>query len=168
VLETARLRLRELGPEDLDFVAGMLADAEVMRFYPQCFTRAESLHWIERQRVRYRRDGHGLWLLVDRASGTPVGQAGLTLQDVNGTTIPEIGYLLARPYWGRGYATEAARGIRDHAFGARGLARVVSLIRPENARSRAVASRIGMREAGEAPHAGFLHLVYECTPADVG
>ena len=62
-LDTDRLLLREMSPADLDFVAAMLADSQVMRFFPQRYSREESARWIERQVDRYRRDGHGLWLV---------------------------------------------------------------------------------------------------------
>ncbi len=160
VLETARLRLRHMTLDDLDFVAEMLADPEVMRFYPHPYERDEAAEWLRRQRDRYVDHGHGLWLVEERASGSPVGQVGLLMQEVDGDELPEIGYLLHRPYWGRGYATEAARATRDHAFETLAYAHVISLVRPENLPSRAVAERIGMRVRGETEHAGLDHLVF--------
>ena len=61
ILETTRLALRELVLDDLDFMAEMLADAEVMRYYPKRLTRELSTDWIERQIARYTTDGYGLW-----------------------------------------------------------------------------------------------------------
>lgn len=160
VLETDRLALRELSPGDLDFVATMLADPEVMRFYPKRYSREESAGWIERQLERYTRDGHGLWLVLERESDEPVGQVGLTVQQVDGAPHPEVGYLLHRPFWGRGFASEAAAATRDHAFDALDVPRVISLIRPENLPSQGVAHRIGMRPVGRAMHAGLEHRVF--------
>ena len=160
ILETARLRLRELQPSDLDFVAGMLAHPEVMRWYPKCYDRAEAEEWLDRQRGRYARDGHGLWLVEDRGDGTPIGQIGLVMQTVGGAPVPEVGYLVHRPYWRRGYASEAARAVRDHAFTDFGHPRVISLIRPENAPSQAVARTLGMRPTVQTVHAGFLSDVW--------
>jgi RimJ/RimL family protein N-acetyltransferase len=160
VLETSRLRLRELAARDLDFVASMLGDPEVMRHYPSVYTREQAEQWIERQRARYARDGHGLWLAEERESGAPLGQIGLLLQSVDGVDEPEVGYLLARRFWGRGFATEAAAAVRDHAFGALGKPRVISLIRPANLPSQAVAQRLGMRAERRTQWAGFEHLVY--------
>lgn len=144
ILETPRLRLREMSLDDLDFIASMLAHPEVMRFYPKLYSREEAAQWIERQLGRYARDGHGLWLAEDLETGEPRGQVGLMVQDVDGVEEPEIGYLIHHPYWRQGLATEAAMGVRDWAFGALGLTRVISLIRPVNLPSRGVARHIGM------------------------
>jgi RimJ/RimL family protein N-acetyltransferase len=144
VLETPRLALREMTPADLDFVASMLGDEEVMRFYPQRYERHDAQAWLDRQLARYARDGHGLWLVLARDTGEPVGQVGLLNQLVEGVVLPEVGYLVHRPFWRRGYASEAARAVRDHAF-ALGKPFVVSLIRPINAPSQGVARKLGMR-----------------------
>jgi ribosomal-protein-alanine N-acetyltransferase len=160
VLSTERVVARELTPGDLDFVAAMLDDADVMRWYPRRYTRAESEAWIERQLRRYADDGHGLWLVLDRATLAPRGQVGVAMQQVNGTREPEIGYLLHRPWWHLGLATEAATAARDWAFARYPGERVISLIRPENEPSRAVAGRLGMTVAGETLHAGLPHLIY--------
>jgi RimJ/RimL family protein N-acetyltransferase len=163
LLTTARLSLRQMVPADLDFVAAMLADPEVMRYYPKTYTRAEAQEWLDRQRARYAREGHALWLTSLRSTGEPVGQIGLVRQTVRGVHETEVGYLLARAFWGQGLATEAARACRDHALQALGRPRVISLIRPENAPSRRVAERAGMSVVDHTHHWGQDHLVYAIT-----
>ena len=158
-VQTVRFDLRELTPPDLPFVAEMIGDAETMRFYPHRFLPLEARHWLQRQLDRYARDGHGLWLVVDRETGQRVGQVGLALQDVDGVREPEIGWLIHRRFWRRGYATEAGRGVRDHAFGAMGLERVISLIRPVNEPSQGVARKVGMVVERETDFHGYRHLV---------
>lgn len=160
ILETARLRLREMTAGDLDFVAAMLDHPDVMRYYPQRYSSADAADWIARQVNRYRDEGHGLWLVLAKDGGQPVGQVGLHMQDVDGTPWPEIGYLLHRPFWGNGYATEAALGVRDHAFGSFDYERVIALIRPDNLHSQGVARRIGLQLDGRTEHAGMDHLVF--------
>jgi [ribosomal protein S5]-alanine N-acetyltransferase len=163
VLETPRLSLREMVPGDLDFLATMLADPQVMRFYPKPLARSEAEGWLERQQARYASDGHGFWLVTERSSGLPVGQVGLLMQRVDALRTnphPEIGYMLHRSHWGLGYATEAALGVRDYAFTQCGYSAVISLIRPENLPSRAVAGRLGMQVLAEATFAGLRHLVH--------
>ena len=160
VLTTARLRLREVELSDLDFVSAMLGDVEVMRHYPKPLSREESRAWIERQQARYEADGCGLWLVEETAAERPVGQVGLLWQNVEGAREPEIGYLLDRSCWKRGFATEAAAAVRDDAFGAHGLRRVVSLIRPENLSSQAVAGRLGMAPEREVVFHGLPHRMF--------
>ncbi len=160
VLETERLELRELTAGDLPFVAEMVGDAETMRFYPHPFTPLEARHWLQRQLDRYARDGHGLWLVVERKTGQRVGQVGLAIQDVDGIKEPEIGWLIHRRHQRKGFATEAGLGVRDHAFGTMGLDRVISLIRPINEPSQGVARKVGMDVERETDFHGYRHLVF--------
>ena len=160
ILETQRLALDELTAEDLDFVAEMLGNPEVSRYYERRFSRDDASAWIDRQLERYRRDGHGLWLVRERATGAPVGQVGLAMQDVDGGRHPEIGWLLHRPFWGRGYATEAGSAVRDAALRRWGYDAVISLIRPENEPSQRVAARVGLTPGRRVEFHGFTHIVF--------
>lgn len=162
VLTTTRLTLRELERDDIGFVAQMLADPEVMRFYPAPLDKEQSRTWIGRQLTRYATDGHGLWLVEDVKTGHPIGQVGLMIQEVGEEHHPEIGYLIHRPFWRRGFASEAATAVRDHAFWSLDYDHVVSLIRPENSPSIGVAMRLGMRPTVRIVWAGFEHLVFRC------
>jgi ribosomal-protein-alanine N-acetyltransferase len=92
VLETDRLLLREFVPDDIDALAVVISDPETMRFYPEPRDRAGVESWIERNRRRYRDDGHGLWAMVLKSSGEVVGDCGLTRQTVDGVDEIEIGY----------------------------------------------------------------------------
>ena len=163
ILGTARLILREMTPEDIEFIAEMMAHPEVNFFYERRFTRDESEVWLERQIERYRRDGTGLWLATERATGAPVGQVGLAIQTVDGERLPEVGWLLHRSYWGRGYATEAGAAVRDSALNEWGHDRIISLIRPVNLASQRVARRLGMVDRRRVSFHGFEHCVFEIT-----
>jgi len=158
-LETDRLRLRELGPGDLDFVAAMLGDAQVMEWFGRLYDREAEAGWIRRQQLRYRLQGHGYWLVELRDGGTPVGQAGIMDIPVAGQPEPSLGWILAREHWGRGYATEAAAACRDHVLSSLGRPRAICLIRPGNRRSLAVARRLGMRRVGRMTWADYEHLL---------
>jgi RimJ/RimL family protein N-acetyltransferase len=161
ILETPRLILREMVPQDIDFIATMMAHPEVNHFYERRFSREESQIWLDRQIERYRRDGTGLWLVVDRQMDAPVGQVGLAMQDVDGARLAEIGWLLHRPYWGHGYATEAGAAVRDAAFKEWGHGLLISLIRPVNHPSQRVARRLGMTDRRRVQFHGFEHCVFE-------
>lgn len=160
VLETERLRLRQFEESDLDFLAQMLGDADVMRHYPRRLDREAAHQWLVRQRQRYRDDGLGLWLVERREDATPVGQVGILLQDVETPRVPEIGYMLHKDFWRLGYASEAAIACRNHAFGSLGFSRVISLIRPANKPSQAVAAKLGMTPQRRVTWRDIEHIVY--------
>jgi ribosomal-protein-alanine N-acetyltransferase len=159
-LETPRTFLRDILGNDADFLLRMMGDPEVMRFYPKPADARDVRDFINRMRNSYREDGCGLWLVVDRESGEPLGRVGLLRQHVNGTDEFEIGYMIHRPFWRRGFATEAALAVREYAFGERKLPRVISLIRPENLPSQGVARKLGMDIVGRWDHAGVTHHVF--------
>jgi RimJ/RimL family protein N-acetyltransferase len=163
LFETPRLWLREMTPGDLDFIAAMMGDPEVSRFYEREFTRTDSADWLTRQIERYANDGHGLWLVIERTTGAPVGQVGIAMQHVEDVREPEIGWLLHRAFWGRGYATEAALAILEDAHRRWGYEQLISLIRPVNVPSRRVAERIGMTPGRHVDFHGFDHIVFERT-----
>lgn len=160
VIETPRLRLREITSDDLDFLSEMLGDADVMQYYPQPLDRAGAQTWMERQLERYERDGFGFWLVEDAVTGEAVGQVGLLKQIVEGEEHREVAYMIHRPYQRNGYATEAATAVRDHAFEVLNLTEVVSFIRPENVSSQRVARNLGMEPRRMITRAGLSHLIW--------
>jgi RimJ/RimL family protein N-acetyltransferase len=166
ILETPRLLLRELVPSDLDCVEALLSHPEVMRFFPTCLSREQAEQWIRRQRARYAADGHGYWLALHQASGEPVGQAGVVQTEVEGVEEPSLGYIVHRPFWGRGYATEVAAACRDYVFDTLGCARVITLIRPENLPSLRVARKIGLKIVRRTLYARYEHFVLSMSEAD--
>ena len=159
-LETPRTFMREILGNDFDFLLRLMSDAEVMRYYPMPYAEKDVRDFINRMRARYREDGCGLWMLIDRESGEPLGRVGLYRQHVNGVDEFEIGYMVHKPFWRRGLATEAALAVREYAFAERKLARVVSLIRPENLPSQGVARKLGMEIVGRTQMMGLDHHVF--------
>ena len=150
ILETERLLLREMGDKDFPALCRMLQDPAVMYAYEHAFSDEEAWEWLRRQQERYARDGMGLWAAVEKSSGKMVGQCGLTWQDRGqGDLVMEVGYLLEKAVWHRGYATEAAQACRNYAFQKLGQREVFSIIRDNNLPSQEVARRNGMEIRGQ-------------------
>ena len=151
-METDRLLLRQWRTADREPFAAMNADPVVMRHFPAPMTRAESDALADRLEAAIAGRGWGLWAVEIRQSGEFAGFVGLQpVRDI----LPfhpavEIGWRLAAAHHGHGYATEAARRVRDHAFGVLGLAGLVSMTTERNWASRRVMEKIGMvRDPGE-------------------
>ena len=154
-LETARLRLRAWRPDDLTPFAALNADPEVTRHLQgRPLSRAESDDLAARIAAHWRERGFGLWAVELKADGRMVGFAGLAVPAFLPAVLPavEVGWRLARDVWGRGLATEAGRASLEQGFGALGLDRVVSIIRPANAASRRVAEKLGLELERTLPH----------------
>jgi RimJ/RimL family protein N-acetyltransferase len=108
-----RLNFRVITADDLDFIADMVSDPEVMRFYPRVLDRAGAEEWLGKVLARQQKDGYCLWHVSDRITGEPIGQVGPILQEVDDAEETEIGYMLRRQCWRKGYASEAACAVRD-------------------------------------------------------
>jgi RimJ/RimL family protein N-acetyltransferase len=157
---TQRLAFREMTASDLDAMADLLGDPEVMAFYPRPKSRAEALGWIEWNQRLYRERGFGLWAIELRDTGAFVGDCGLTPQEVDGMPEVEVGYHVRRLLQGRGYATEAAAASRDYARDVLGLGRLIAIIDPRNVPSQRVAERIGLGLEKETNWSGKRVRVY--------
>jgi RimJ/RimL family protein N-acetyltransferase len=138
-------------PGDLDDMAALLGDPEVMRHYPHPKSRDEALEWIAWNQRLYREHGFGLWLLTLRPSGEFVGDCGLTPQQVDGVTEIEVGYHVRTALQGRGLASEAAAACRDHARDVLGVDRLIAIIDPRNRPSQRVAEKLGMVVDRDSP-----------------
>jgi RimJ/RimL family protein N-acetyltransferase len=143
-LPTPRLTFHEMTLDDLDDMAALLGDPQVMRYYPHPRNRQEASAWIAWNQRLYRDHGIGLWLLRLREGGEFVGDCGLTPQQVDGGTEIEVGYHVRAGLQGRGLATEAAAACRDHARDVLGLNRLIAIIDPRNRPSQRVAEKLGM------------------------
>jgi RimJ/RimL family protein N-acetyltransferase len=157
--QSARLTFREMTRADLDDMAVLLGDPEVMTYYPRPKTRDEAARWIEWNRGLYQMRGHGLWLLSTPDDGF-VGDCGLTPQEVDGVTELEVGYRVLPALQGRGYATEAAAASRDFARDVLGAKRLVAIIHPDNRPSQRVAEKIGLGPEKHAMVHGRDCIIY--------
>jgi RimJ/RimL family protein N-acetyltransferase len=165
---TERLRFREMSTRDLDDMARMLGDPEVMAFYPAPKTREESAAWIERMQERYARDGHGLWI-IETHDGEFVGDCGITWQSYNGSSVREVGYHVTRELHGRGFATEAARACVELVRREFAPTQLTAIIHPANTASRRVAEKLGMTHiADDHAHPWIVRTVMGMTVEPLG
>jgi RimJ/RimL family protein N-acetyltransferase len=160
VIRTERLRLRRLEQRDFDELFSLFQDPLVMRYYPALKSHVETQAWLDRVFAAYASHGHGLFAVERESDGAFLGQCGLMPQIVDGEALIEIGYLFKSKHWHRGYAAESAIGCREFGFGELGLATLISLVRPENKPSRAVAERNGMAVARTTTWKGVEHCIY--------
>ncbi len=166
VLETDRLVLREFEPRDLDPYAGMIGDPETMRYYPRPYTLEEARDFIERNVARYRANGFGLWVVEERGTGAFLGDCGMAVSLVEGIPEVEVIWHVVKDRWRQGIATEAAGAVREHAFRAIGLRRLVALVRPDNEPSKGVARKLGMEVEGEVVFHDLRHVLWTIGPPD--
>ena len=108
IIETKRLHLREMTVFDLPYLSAILQDKDVMYAYEHAFSDEEVHQWLQKQQLRYKKDGFGLWAVIRKSDHQMIGQCGITMQDYKTAQVPEIGYLFAYKHWHKGYATEAA------------------------------------------------------------
>ena len=113
ILETERLFLRKMNMEDFDALYVVLSDSENMQHYPYTFDEKRVRKWIERNMKRYEENGFGLWAVCLNDTGEMIGDCGLTLQNIDGEMLPEIGYHIRSNCQRRGYAKEAAAAVRS-------------------------------------------------------
>jgi len=137
------IKLRSWRPSDLDPYAAMNADEEVMQYFPAPMTRAESEASMKRAQEHIDKHGWGLWV-VD-VDGEFAGFTGLQTPrfEANFTPCIEIGWRLARKFWGRGIAFEAAQSAVVFGFNGLGLLEILSWTAVGNARSRRLMERLG-------------------------
>jgi len=150
--------------EDAEDLLGIFADPRVMdSFGVAPFDRQQMDRWVKRNLDHQAQHGYGLFSIIHRADGLLIGDCGLEHTEVDGTPETELGYDLRSDFWNRGLATEAATAVRDHAFGALALPRLISLIRHGNGASRRVAEKIGMRLDADITRHDTGYWLYACS-----
>lgn len=163
IVETARLLLRPVSTADLDDFAAMNADPDVMRYIgngkPQ--TREQTHLRIYAILDHWEQHGFGLCTIVDGVTRAFIGFCGL--QYLDNTSEIEVGYRLAKPFWGAGLATEAAKASLRQGFDEFGLNRVVAVVQPGNLASQRVVEKIGLRYVKDARFYNTAVKYYEIT-----
>ena len=140
-----RLYLRELRADDLYSLATILCDEESMRRYPAPFSKEKVKSWIDRNIESYGQNGHGLWAVILKEDDCFIGDCGITLQEIEGELLPELGYHIHKDHWNKGYATEAASLCISYAFDTLNLKKIYTYTAKDNGPSIRVAEKNGMQ-----------------------
>lgn len=160
VLETQRLLLRQYKDEDITPLHSILSDPETMKFYPAPFSIQQTEDWINRNLVRYKNDGYGLWAVCLKDTNELIGDCGLVKQKINDSFEVEIGYHINKKYWSKGFASETAKACKEYGFYILGLNKLISIIDPNNVPSIRVADKIGFIMEKEVFIFDKIHYIY--------
>jgi RimJ/RimL family protein N-acetyltransferase len=160
-LETERLMLRPFREDDLDDFAKMCADPEVMRYISldgNPFNRIQTWIAIAGMLGHWQLRGYGMWAVEERKAGHLMGRIGF--MNPEGWPGFELQWMLGRPFWGQGFATEGAKAALEYAFLELRQNHVISMIHPKNTRSIRLAERLGESLEGETKLFDLRLLVY--------
>lgn len=165
ILETERCILRPPTPDVLDdWVAKLFSDPEVTRYVPKrnLTPREDAERAFHESERCWTNHGYGGWVIIDKADDQIFGRCSLTYHDDTGDI--ELGYGLARAYWGKGIATEVARACVRFGFETAKLAEITAVVVPENIASWGVLERIGFVFKKEAVYHGLDVVFYTIRP----
>ena len=151
MIETPRLLLRNYTLDDFPALYEIMSDPETMQHYPAPFDADRTRNWITWNLDNYERYGFGLWAVVLKETGEFIGDCGITLQNIDGEILPEIGYHIHKKYWRRGFAKEAARAVRNWGFRNTQYDIFYSYMKYTNIGSWSTALANGMKKVKEYP-----------------
>ncbi|MCO1604310.1 GNAT family N-acetyltransferase [Desulfosporosinus nitroreducens] len=146
ILESARLKFRQITHEDFASLKEMLSDPKVLYAWEHTFTDDQIHDWIQTQLSYYRQDNAGYFAAIEKTTGAFVGQMGLHRCEFNQQSIFEVCYMLKHRYWHYGYALEGVRALTNYAFREISLPEVYAQIKTNNAPSIAVAESAGFEK----------------------
>ena len=163
-IETERLYLRELTESDFDSLYNVLEDSDIMKHYPYTFDEKRVKNWIAKYIERYNIFGFGLWAVILKETGQFIGDCGITMQNINGSINPEIGYHIGKIFQRQGYAKEAAQAVRDWTFENTPFGVLYSYMKSDNVPSFKTAEANGMKKTDEfVDSEGEMTSVYSIT-----
>jgi Acetyltransferases, including N-acetylases of ribosomal proteins len=160
-IKTPRLFLRRLTLNDVTQLAMVLSDADSMKHYPHPFSKDEVVDWIRKNMKHYENEGFGLWAVVRKCDNQFLGDCGITLQNIDGEILPEIGFHIIKDYCNMGYATEAAEACKEYALEKLGFEAIYCYSEISNRPSQRVSEKIGMKRIKTFSRDGIEKVVYQ-------
>jgi len=154
IFESERLGFRTWLDRDTEPFFQLNSDPEVMEFFPSLHSYEQTVAYIDRITTFFEENNFGLWAVDEKDSGKFIGFIGLTRATFESPFTPciEIGWRLAKAFWGKGYATEGAAACLDYGFNTLGLSEINSFTAVTNKRSERVMQKIGMKYIGNFEH----------------
>ena len=149
VIETERLILREYSTDDFAELYLLLSDPITMSHYPKPYDELGTKRWIEWCQNSYKTNGFGLWAMILKEKNIFIGDCGLSIQNIDGELLPEIGYHIKKEFWCKGYAKEAAQAVKEWAFKNTNYNTLYSYMTKDNIASYKTAESIGMKRIKE-------------------
>ena len=160
IIETERLILREYTWDDFNDLYEILSCPITMSYYPKPYDEEGTKKWINWCLNSYKNEGFGLWAVCLKDSNKFIGDCGLSIQNIDGEKLPEIGYHINKNYWKKGYAKEAANAVKKWAFENTKYETLYSYMNKENVASYKTAESIGMKRIKEYQDEFETLLVY--------
>lgn len=160
VIETERLILREYNEDDFEELYLILSDPITMSHYPKPYDENGTKRWRNWCINSYKTNGFGLWALVLKETNTFIGDCGLSMQNIDGEWLPEIGYHIKKEFWRKGFAKEAATAVKEWAFKNTTYDTLYSYMTKDNIASYKTAESIRMKKLKEYHADGEDLLVY--------
>ncbi len=144
VFETERLYLREYQHSDFLDLGKILQDEETMKYFDSVKTDEGVENWINFCIKNYKLTKHSFWAVIRKSDNKFIGNCGITLQNIDGEELPEVGYHFNREFWGNGYATESVVGCIKHSTEHYKYPALYSYMTVGNTPSQKVAINAGM------------------------
>lgn len=154
-LSTERLALRRCERGDLDWLASVYGDTDVMRHLGGPQDRAKVSRFLDVRVLQYydEHPGLGIWVTTERASGKPIGLH--NLNHIQGEPFIQVGFVLVREAWDKGFASEMAFALLRYGFVDLALPRICGIANLDNLASQRVLQKIGLRRQGERTFAAY-------------
>jgi ribosomal-protein-alanine N-acetyltransferase len=144
-IETKRLLIRSIIPTDAPFLAKLWTDPIVTKYMGGPRTYDDIYEEFTKDAQDTIKPKIDLWPVIEKSTGSIIGHCGILDKDIENEIEYELIYVIAKSYWGKGYATEAANNIKNFAFHQLGLKRIICLIDPQNKASQRVALKVGLQ-----------------------
>jgi len=170
ILQTERLTLRAWETKDLLDCIEMNLDKEVMKYFPAILNKEQTIEFYDRVQKHFLENGFGLYVVENTITQEFLGYTGFMIANFEASFTPcvEIGWRFKKQYWGKGYATEAAKACLQYGFDTLGFDKIYSFTATPNIKSENVMKRIGMIKTGTFSHPKIdkehvlnLHVIYE-------